>query len=83
MKITKKQKTVLLIGMAVAISSIIGSTLIWSSCQKGNAPDFTVLNERGKSVQLSDYQGKPVVVNFWATWCGPCLSELQAFEDCR
>ena len=44
------------------------------------APDFTVQNEEGESVSLSDYVGKPVIINFWATWCGPCKSELPAFD---
>lgn len=44
------------------------------------AIDFTVYTEDGISVNLSDYYGEPIVVNFWATWCGPCKSELPAFE---
>ncbi len=45
-----------------------------------DAPDFTVLNQSGEGVKLSDHFGKPIVLNFWATWCGPCKSELPAFD---
>ena len=45
------------------------------------APDFIVLDGDGGEVRLSDYAGMPVVLNFWATWCGPCKSELPAFEN--
>jgi thiol-disulfide isomerase/thioredoxin len=45
------------------------------------ADDFTVLDINGNEVKLSDNFGKPIVVNFWATWCGPCKSELPAFEN--
>ena len=45
------------------------------------APDFTVYDADGKAVKLSDYFGKPIVLNFWASWCGPCQMEMPDFQE--
>lgn len=45
------------------------------------APDFTVYDAEGNSHKLSDFEGKPVVLNFWASWCGPCKLEMPDFDE--
>jgi thiol-disulfide isomerase/thioredoxin len=47
------------------------------------APSFTLTDMSGKKVSLADYKGHPVIVNFWATYCGPCKLEMPWFEEFR
>jgi thiol-disulfide isomerase/thioredoxin len=58
----------------------------YASAQKQNdnyvmAPDFALENLEGEVVRLSDYRGKVVFLNFWATWCPPCRAEIPHFID--
>lgn len=46
-----------------------------------SAPGFTLVDLEGNSVSLSDYQGTPVMVNFWATWCPPCRAEMPLIQE--
>ena len=45
------------------------------------APDFTVYDLEGNAHALSDFRGQPVILNFWASWCGPCKSEMPDFDE--
>lgn len=45
------------------------------------APDFTFIDSEGKSVSLSDLRGSSIILNFWATWCGPCKYEMPLIQD--
>ena len=49
--------------------------------QSNRAPDFTLTDANNRQVSLSDFKGKVVVLNFWATWCGPCKVEIPWFEE--
>lgn len=45
------------------------------------APDFVVYDGEGKAVRLAQFIGKPIVLNFWASWCGPCQMEMPDFQE--
>lgn len=45
------------------------------------APDFKVCDDNGEEILFSSFRGKPVIINFWATWCGVCTTEFPHFEN--
>ena len=71
--------SVLIVAAAVAIVYAMGRAPAPQQKQV-KAIDFTLTDINGKTHTLSDYKGKLVFLNFWATWCPPCLSEMPAMQ---
>ena len=57
------------------------STLAASSLEGQVAPDFVLKSATGENLRLSEYRGDVVLINFWATWCGPCRQEMPLLDD--
>lgn len=63
------------------IASKVGNVTLLAPAQKSPAPDFQLEALDGSRVKLSDLRGHPVLINFWATWCGPCQLEMPLIEQ--
>jgi peroxiredoxin len=66
---------------AAFIGVIIFSLRDTSAKEGGKAPDFSILTDRGVRITPTDFGGKVLVLNFWATWCPPCVEEIPSLSE--
>jgi peroxiredoxin len=65
------------------LSPLLAQPAAWADDAQGSpkpAPEFSLSDINGKKVSLSDFKGKVILLNFWATWCGPCTGEMPSLN---
>ena len=63
------------------LAASAGSQSLQAPAQSSPAPEFQLETLDGTSIKLADLRGRPVLINFWATWCGPCQQEMPLIEQ--
>ncbi len=71
----------LVVPVSVVFLLVIGVNAACALEDHPAAPNFTLKDLRGNEISLSDYEGKVLFLNFWATWCGPCRAEIPDFIE--
>jgi peroxiredoxin len=67
--------------IALVFSALAASSLAASGLEGQTAPDFALRSASGDNLRLSEYRGNVVMINFWATWCGPCRQEMPLLDE--
>jgi peroxiredoxin len=67
--------------IALVLSVFAASSLASSGLEGQEAPDFALKSSTGENLRLSEYRGDVVMINFWATWCGPCRQEMPLLDE--
>ncbi|MDJ0711003.1 MAG: TlpA disulfide reductase family protein [Woeseiaceae bacterium] len=67
--------------VALLLSVFAATSLASSGLEGQAAPDFALKSSTGENMRLSEYRGDVVMINFWATWCGPCRQEMPLLDE--
>jgi peroxiredoxin len=76
-----KSPKLVIAAVVIALASVMGSSAFAAEKVKKPAPDFTLKSLKGSNLKLSEFRGDVVLINFWASWCGPCREEMPILND--
>src|SRR5687768_9190500 len=81
-RLEKRRESFLPPGVPVSVSAAFANQFsnLSASVEPQTLPDDTIVTITGEKTRISDFAGKPTLVNFWATWCPPCIVELPSLE---